>query len=147
MRRIRAARRPPGAARPEGSPDRGPVLSTRGVVKHVGGGRARQLILRGVDLEVDRGEMVAVLGRSGSGKSTLLHLVGGLDRPDEGRISVGGEELAGASERALNRVRLRSIGFVFQSFQLIEELTGAENVALAARLPGAPPGGAGGPPP
>jgi len=120
----------------------GPVLSTRDVVKHVGSGRARQLILRGVDLEVDRGEMVAVLGRSGSGKSTLLHLLGGLDRPDAGRISVDGEELAGASERALNRVRLRSIGFVFQSFQLIEELTGAENVMLAARLPGAPAGGA-----
>jgi len=119
----------------------GPVLSTRDVVKHVGSGRARQLILRGVDLEVDRGEMVAVLGRSGSGKSTLLHLLGGLDRPDAGRISVDGEELAGASERALNRVRLRSIGFVFQSFQLIEELTGAENVMLAARLPGAPAGG------
>jgi ABC-type lipoprotein export system ATPase subunit len=142
MRRIRAARRPPGAARPEVLPQGTPVLSARGVVKHVGGGRARQQVLRGVDLEVGRGEMVAVLGRSGSGKSTLLHLAGGLDRPDAGRISVAGEELTGASERALNRVRLRSIGFVFQSFQLIEELTGTENVALAARLPGAPPGGA-----
>jgi ABC-type lipoprotein export system ATPase subunit len=122
-------------------PDRGPVLWTRGVVKHVGSGRARQRILRGIDLEVGRGEMVAVLGRSGSGKSTLLHLLGGLDRPDGGRISVAGEELSRASERALNRVRLRRIGFIFQSFQLIEELTGAENVLLAARLPGAPAGG------
>jgi ABC-type lipoprotein export system ATPase subunit len=118
------------------------VLWTRGVVKHVGSGRGRQQILRGVDLEVGRGEMVAVLGRSGSGKSTLLHLLGGLDRPDSGRIAIAGEELTRASERALNRLRLRRVGFVFQSFQLIEELTGAENVLLASRLPGAPAGGA-----
>jgi ABC-type lipoprotein export system ATPase subunit len=112
------------------------------VVKHVGSGRGRHRILRGVDLEVGRGEMVAVLGRSGSGKSTLLHLLGGLDRPDSGRIAIAGEELTRASERALNRLRLRRVGFVFQSFQLIEELTGAENVLLASRLPGAPAGGA-----
>ncbi len=142
VRGSRPVRPAPGATRPEASPDRGPVLRARGVVKHVGGGRARQLVLRGVDLEVGRGEMVAVLGRSGSGKSTLLHLLGGLDRPDSGDISVAGQELSGASERALNRARLRSVGFIFQSFQLIEELTGAENVMLAARLPGAPVGGA-----
>jgi ABC-type lipoprotein export system ATPase subunit len=111
------------------------------VVKHVGGGRGRQRILAGVDLEVEGGEMVAVLGRSGSGKSTLLHLLGGLDRSDEGRIWIGRTELSRASQRALDRVRLRQIGFIFQSFQLIEELTGAENVMLAARLPGAPAGG------
>jgi ABC-type lipoprotein export system ATPase subunit len=117
-----------------------PVLRTQGVVKRVGSGRARQAILRGVDLEVGRGEMVAVLGRSGSGKSTLLHLLGGLDRPDSGRIWVADEEIGAAPERVLNRIRLRRIGFIFQSFQLIEELTGAENVLLAARLPGAPAG-------
>jgi ABC-type lipoprotein export system ATPase subunit len=118
-----------------------PALRTRGVAKWVGSGRARRLVLRGVDLEVERGEMVAILGRSGSGKSTLLQLLGGLDRADEGRIAIDGREITGASERVLNRVRLRSIGFIFQSFQLIEELTGAENVLLAARLPGAPAGG------
>jgi ABC-type lipoprotein export system ATPase subunit len=137
----RSSRSARGAARRAAAPDSGPVLWTRGVVKHVGSGRGRQQILRGVDLDVGRGEMVAVLGRSGSGKSTLLHLLGGLDRPDRGRISVAGEEISQASERALNRVRLRRIGFVFQSFQLVEELTGAENVLLAARLPGAPAGG------
>jgi ABC-type lipoprotein export system ATPase subunit len=137
----RSSRSARGAARRAAAPGSGPVLSTRGVVKHVGSGRARQAILRGVDLDVGRGEMVAVLGRSGSGKSTLLHLLGGLDRPDRGRIAVAGEEISRASERALNRVRLRRIGFVFQSFQLIEELTGAENVLLASRLPGAPAGG------
>jgi putative ABC transport system ATP-binding protein len=118
-----------------------PVLRARGLVKHVGSGRARQQILGGVDLDVGGGEMVAVLGRSGSGKSTLLNLLGGLDRPDSGRIAVAGEEITGAGERALDRIRLRRIGFIFQSFQLIEELTGEENVLLASRLPGAPAGG------
>jgi ABC-type lipoprotein export system ATPase subunit len=122
------------------SPDR-PVLSARGLAKQVGSGRARQQILNGVDLDVAAGEMVAVLGRSGSGKSTLLNLLGGLDRPDSGRIAVAGEELTRAGERTLDRIRLRRIGFIFQSFQLIEELTGDENVLLAARLPGAPAGG------
>jgi ABC-type lipoprotein export system ATPase subunit len=122
------------------SPER-PVLSARGLAKQVGGGRARQQILNGVDLDVAAGEMVAVLGRSGSGKSTLLNLLGGLDRPDSGRIAVAGEELTRAGERTLDRIRLRRIGFIFQSFQLIEELTGEENVLLAARLPGAPSGG------
>jgi ABC-type lipoprotein export system ATPase subunit len=122
------------------SPDRY-VLRARGLAKQVGSGRARRQVLDGVDLDVVAGEMVAVLGRSGSGKSTLLNLLGGLDRPDSGRIAVAGEEITGAGERALDRVRLRRIGFVFQSFQLIEELTGEENVLLAARLPGAPSGG------
>src|ERR1700748_560844 len=122
------------------SPDR-TVLPVRGLTKEVGSGRARQQILNGVNLDVAAGEMVAVLGRSGSGKSTLLNLLGGLDRPDAGRIGVAGEELTGAGERTLDRIRLRRIGFVFQSFQLIEELTGEENVLLASRLPGAPGGG------
>src|SRR5882672_7490577 len=86
------------------SPDR-PVLRARGLAKQVGSGRARQQILSGVDLDVGAGEMVAVLGRSGSGKSTLLNLLGGLDRPDSGRIAVAGEEVTGAGERALDRIR------------------------------------------
>jgi ABC-type lipoprotein export system ATPase subunit len=122
------------------SPDRF-VLRARGLAKQVGSGRARRQVLDGVDLDVAAGEMVAVLGRSGSGKSTLLNLLGGLDRPDSGRIAVAGEEITGAGQRALDRVRLRRVGFVFQSFQLIEELTGEENVLLASRLPGAPSGG------
>jgi ABC-type lipoprotein export system ATPase subunit len=122
------------------SADRAPLLRARGVGKRVGSGRGRHAVLRGVDLDVGAGEMVAVLGRSGSGKSTLLHLLGALDRPDAGRIAVAGTEITGAPDRVLDRVRLREIGFVFQSFQLIEELTGAENVMLAARLPGAPRG-------
>jgi ABC-type lipoprotein export system ATPase subunit len=118
------------------------VLVARGVVKQVGHQRAGRRLLDGVDLTAQAGELVAVLGRSGSGKSTLLHLLGGLDRPDGGSIVVGGDELVGASERALTRLRLRRIGFVFQSFALVEELSGEENVLLPTRLPGAPPGGA-----
>jgi ABC-type lipoprotein export system ATPase subunit len=118
-----------------------PVLQARGITKTVGAGRAARLILDGVDLEVGAGEVIAVLGRSGSGKSTLLHLLGGLDRPDGGEIVLAGRRLTGQSSRALARTRLRHIGFVFQSFQLIEELSGEENVALPARLPGARRGG------
>ncbi len=113
----------------------------RGITKTVGRGRAKRRLLDGVTLEVDAGEVVAVLGRSGSGKSTLLHLLGGLDRPDGGEILLGGEELTAQGPRALARTRLRHVGFVFQSFHLIEELSGAENVTLPGRLPGATPGG------
>jgi ABC-type lipoprotein export system ATPase subunit len=118
------------------------ILVARGVVKQVGRERAARRVLDGVDVSVAEGELLAVLGRSGSGKSTLLHLLGGLDRPDAGSIKVGGDELVGASERALTRLRLRRIGFVFQSFALVEELSGEENVLLPTRLPGAPAGGA-----
>jgi ABC-type lipoprotein export system ATPase subunit len=93
------------------------------------------------ELAVEAGEVVAVLGRSGSGKSTLLHLLGGLDQPDAGEIVVAGERLTAQGPRALARTRLRHVGFVFQSFHLVEELSGAENVMLPARLPGAPKGG------
>jgi len=119
-----------------------PVLEAQGLVKTVGTGRARRRVLDGVGLSVARDEVVAVLGRSGSGKSTLLHLLGGLDSPDEGQIVLAGERLTGRSARALARLRLHHIGFVFQQFQLIEECSGAENVLLPTRLPGAPPGGA-----
>jgi ABC-type lipoprotein export system ATPase subunit len=119
-----------------------PVLEAQGLVKTVGSGRARRRVLDGIDLSVARDEVVAVLGRSGSGKSTLLHLLGGLDRPDEGEIVLAGERLTGRSARALARLRLHHVGFVFQQFQLIEECSGAENVLLPTRLPGAPAGGA-----
>jgi ABC-type lipoprotein export system ATPase subunit len=118
-----------------------PVLEARGIVKTLGVGRAERRVLDGVSLEVDAGEVVAVLGRSGSGKSTLLHLLGGLDRPDAGTIALAGQRITEQRPRALARTRLRHVGFVFQSFQLIEELSGEENVLLPARLPGALRGG------
>jgi ABC-type lipoprotein export system ATPase subunit len=118
------------------------VLHASGLTKTVGSGRAQRQVLDGVSLSVEADEVVAVLGRSGSGKSTLLHLLGGLDRPDSGEIHLAGERLTGRSARALARLRLHHVGFVFQQFQLIEECTGAENVLLPTRLPGAPRGGA-----
>jgi ABC-type lipoprotein export system ATPase subunit len=118
------------------------VLTASGLSKTVGSGRARRRVLDDVSLTVQADEIVAVLGRSGSGKSTLLNLLGGLDRPDAGTIELAGRPLTGLGERALSRMRLRHIGFVFQQFQLIEECSGLENVLLPTRLPGAPPGGA-----
>jgi ABC-type lipoprotein export system ATPase subunit len=117
------------------------VLKASGIIKTVGNGRAARRVLDGVSLEIEAGEVVAVLGRSGSGKSTLLHLLGGLDRPDAGEITVAGHALTSNGAKAAARLRLAHIGFVFQSFHLIEELTGEENVLLPARLPGAPAGG------
>jgi len=86
--------------------------------------------LRGIDLEVDRGQFVALVGPSGSGKSTFLNLVGGLDRPTDGELWVGGVELSASKEKALTEHRRRRVGFVFQSFNLLPRLTALENVAL-----------------
>jgi ABC-type lipoprotein export system ATPase subunit len=118
------------------------ALSAEGLVKRVGEGRAARHVVNGVNLVVEAEETVAVLGRSGAGKSTLLHLLGGLDAPDRGSITVAGERLTGRRASTVSRIRLRHIGFVFQQFQLIEELSGLENVLLPTRLPGAPGGGA-----
>jgi ABC-type lipoprotein export system ATPase subunit len=115
------------------------VVAASGLVKSYGEGRAARLVLDGADLVVERGEVVAILGRSGSGKSTLLHLLGGLDRPDRGTIEVAGEAVTGASERELSALRRRRIGFVFQFFHLLPELSGEANVLLAGRVRGARP--------
>jgi len=93
-------------------------------------------VLDGVDLHAAPGELVAVVGRSGSGKSTLLHLLGGLDRADGGAITVAGVKLEAQSQKDLTALRRTSIGFVFQSFHLLPELSGLENVLLPARLAG-----------
>lgn len=103
-------------------------------MKTYGRGRGATRVLDGVDLEVESGELVAVVGRSGSGKSTLLHLLGGLDHADEGSIEVAGRLLEGLDERGRTALRRRAIGFVFQSFHLLPELSGLENVLLPARL-------------
>src|SRR3954467_12359842 len=116
-----------------------PVVAAEGVVKTYGAGRAARRVLDGASLHVQAGEVVAILGRSGTGKSTFLHLIGGLDRPEAGVISVDGERVTGASERALSRLRRRRIGFVFQFFHLLPELTGEANVLLAGRVRDARP--------
>jgi ABC-type lipoprotein export system ATPase subunit len=112
------------------------VLEASSLVKVHGTGRAARRVLDGADLEVRAGEVVAVLGRSGSGKSTLLHVLGALDRPDAGSVAIQGRRLESASERELVRIRRDLVGLVFQFFHLVPELSGEENVLLAARLPG-----------
>jgi ABC-type lipoprotein export system ATPase subunit len=93
-------------------------------------------VVDGVDLDVHPGHLVAVVGPSGGGKSTLLHLLGGLDRPTAGEVTLLGRPLARASEAELARLRRRSVGFVFQFFHLVPELTAWENALLPARLAG-----------
>jgi ABC-type lipoprotein export system ATPase subunit len=111
-----------------------PLVTARGLVKTYGKGRVARRVLDGADLDMAPGELVALVGPSGSGKSTLLHLLGGLDRPDSGSIEVAGRRLDRESERGLTDLRRRHVGFVFQFFHLIPELTGEENVLLPARL-------------
>jgi ABC-type lipoprotein export system ATPase subunit len=118
--------------------DRGePLLRASGLTKRFRTPDGRVLgVLRGVDLALAPGELVAVVGRSGSGKSTLLNLLGCLDQSDGGELWFGGERLTGASRRALAGFRGRHLGFVFQTYNLIPELTARENVLLAARYVG-----------
>jgi putative ABC transport system ATP-binding protein len=113
------------------------VLRARGLRKEFGRGPGRVLAVDDVDLEVARGETVAVMGPSGCGKSTLLHLLGGLQRPSGGEIEVDGRRVDGLSERGLSRLRRDRIGFVFQAFHLMDELTAVENVEVPALLAGA----------
>jgi putative ABC transport system ATP-binding protein len=94
--------------------------------------------LRGVDLELTRGEFVALVGPSGSGKSTVLNLVGGLDRPTSGEVWIDDTELSGSDEKTLTHHRRRHVGFVFQSFNLLPRLTAEENVALPLMFSGVP---------
>jgi ABC-type lipoprotein export system ATPase subunit len=125
-----------GGARSSSSAS-GPALHARGVRKAYGEGRGARVVLDGVDLDLERGELVGIVGRSGSGKSTLLHLLGGLDRADAGTVEVAGRRVTGASERELSALRREAIGFVFQFFHLLPELDGEANVLLPTRLPGA----------
>jgi ABC-type lipoprotein export system ATPase subunit len=115
------------------------VVAVSGVTKSFGEGRGARKVLDDAHLRVHAGEVVAILGRSGTGKSTLLHLIGGLDRPDAGTITVAGEPVTGVGERALSRLRSRRVGFVFQFFHLLPELSGEANVLLAGRVRGASP--------
>ncbi len=112
------------------------VLRTQGLRKEYGREAGLVRAVDGVDLEVVRGETVAIMGPSGCGKSTLLYLLGGLDRPAGGQIWLDGQDLGRLSERALARLRSQAIGFVFQAFHLMDELTAVENVELPALLAG-----------
>ncbi len=114
------------------------LLSLRGVSRWLPSGARTLTILDRVDLDVGRGEFVAVLGPSGSGKSTLLALMAGLDRPNEGEIRFDGERIDNLSEDRLAVLRRHRIGFVFQTFQLLGNLTARENVLLPLELLGGP---------
>lgn len=109
------------------------------VIKEWHNGNSRVRALRGVSLEVKRGERVVLLGKSGSGKSTLLHLVGGLDRPNAGAIEVENRELTELSAAALARFRLEVVGLIFQAFHLVPWRTAVDNVALPLLFLGLPP--------
>ncbi|NUW36249.1 ABC transporter ATP-binding protein [Nonomuraea sp. SMC257] len=113
-----------------------PVVEVRGLVKDHGERQGRVRAVDAVDLEVPQGQTLAVMGPSGCGKSTLLHLLGGLERPTGGEVRLAGRRVDTLSERALARLRRRSVGFVFQAFHLVEELSAAENVELPALLAG-----------
>ncbi|MFE0101672.1 ABC transporter ATP-binding protein [Streptomyces sp. NPDC059009] len=102
------------------------VVELTGVTKEYPGGVAA---LRGVDLTVDEGELLALVGPSGSGKSTLLHIVGTLDRPTAGHVAIAGHDVAALSDRSLSALRSRHIGFVFQAFHLVPGVSARENVA------------------
>jgi lipoprotein-releasing system ATP-binding protein len=110
--------------------DSTPVLAARGLRKTYGSGAERLTILDGCDLEVARGELLAVVGPSGVGKSTLLHILGGLDRPDAGQVLLEGRNLAALSHDQRADIRNRSIGFVFQFHHLMPDFTAEENVMM-----------------
>ncbi|MBV1942348.1 ABC transporter ATP-binding protein [Streptomyces sp. Qhu-G9] len=110
------------------------MVRVENVHRSYGSGTTAVHALRGVSFDIPRGELVALKGRSGSGKTTLLNLVGGLDEPDDGRITVDGLDLSGLGENGLLELRRDRIGFVFQSFGLIPILTAAENVGVPMRL-------------
>ena len=114
-----------------------PVIHLRDVRKAFGGPAQRVEVLRGVDLEVDPGELVALIGRSGSGKSTLLNVIAGLEPPDGGTVRIEGVDLGRLDDRRRTVFRRDRIGIVFQAFNLIPVLSALDNVALPARLAGA----------
>jgi len=110
------------------------VLTARGIGKSVKSGASDLVILREIDLDVTRGEAVAVVGASGSGKSTLLAILAGLDTPTSGEVALDGANLTSLDEDARARLRAMNVGFVFQSFQLLASLTALENVMLPLEL-------------
>lgn len=112
------------------------VLRANELCKTYGSGTGRVEALQNVSFNVYEGELLVILGSSGSGKSTLLNLIGGIDSPDSGRLIVGGSNLCRFNEKQLTRYRRRNIGYVFQFFHLLPELTSGENVSLIANFSG-----------
>ena len=115
------------------------ILETENLKKYYGSGDTQVRALDGVDLAVENGEFVAIVGTSGSGKSTLLHMLGGLDRPTSGRVTVDGKDIFSLKDEALTIFRRRKIGFVFQSYNLVPVLSVYENIVLPLELDGRRP--------
>ena len=113
------------------------ILETRDLKKYYGSGDTQVKALDGVDLGIEQGEFVAIVGTSGSGKSTLLHMLGGLDRPTSGTVAVDGKDIFALKDEALTIFRRRKIGFVFQSYNLVPVLSVWENIVLPIQLDGA----------
>jgi putative ABC transport system ATP-binding protein len=116
-----------------------PAVAATAVSRRYGDGEAAVHALRGVTIDVPPGQFTAVMGPSGSGKSTLMHLLAGLDRPTEGTVRVGGQDITRMSDRALTKLRRRHIGFVFQTFNLLPTLTAQENLLLPLSIAGRRP--------
>ena len=112
------------------------ILQTQDLKKYYGAGDTQVKALDGVNLAVEQGEFVAIVGTSGSGKSTLLHMLGGLDRPTSGTVTVDGQEIFSLGEEALTIFRRRKIGFVFQAYNLVPVLSVRENIVLPIQLDG-----------
>ena len=115
------------------------ILETKDLRKHYGSGETEVRALDGVDLTVEKGEFAAVVGTSGSGKSTLLHMLGGLDRPTSGSVTVDGKNIFSLKDEALTIFRRRKIGFVFQNYNLVPVLSVYENIVLPIQLDGQKP--------
>ena len=113
------------------------ILETRDLKKYYGSGDTQVKALDGVDLSIQQGEFVAIVGTSGSGKSTLLHMLGGLDRPTSGTVTVDGKDIFALKDEALTIFRRRKVGFVFQSYNLVPVLSVWENIVLPIQLDGA----------
>ena len=110
------------------------MIKTVNLTRTYGKGEGQVVALKGVDLTINDGEMVAIIGKSGSGKSTLLNLIGGLDVPTEGKIYYNETEIGKMNDTELSKFRLNNVGFVFQFFDLIPELTAEENILLPSKL-------------
>ncbi len=123
----------PAAVRPR------TVIAADGLLRRYGSGDTAVDALRGVSLEIPRGQLTAVMGPSGSGKSTLMHILAGLDRPTEGTVEIAGVEITRLSDNELTTLRRRHIGFVFQFFNLLPMLTAEENILLPLSLAGEKP--------
>jgi putative ABC transport system ATP-binding protein len=115
------------------------VVAARGVTRRYGEGDTAVDALRGIDLDIERGKLTAVMGPSGSGKSTLMHILAGLDKPTSGDVEIDGTNITKLSDADLTKLRRRHIGFVFQFFNLLPMLTAEENVLLPLSIAGAKP--------